>query len=445
MGQLNNLAFFNEEAESAVLAAMFKGSHDTAKYAVQLSAADFHKSEHKAIFQAVQKLTAAGKDVTTVTVSDALNRMNGSDQALVSFLPDMNRHILAGWAIDSHINLIRAASLRRELYTLLNEAQRQLMNPENDASAVLESTRQGLRDMVMTGHKWQEMPEVLLNAYEMLERRQSGEVKAMPSGLPVLDKWLGGFHRGEMTAIGARPGVGKSALGMFIALSTAKQGYRVGVVSREMTDVQYGTRILGSRTDIESARLRAGKIDPFDWTQLAESIEYHSGMNVSFMFTVRDVEDLRMEVQNKIDTEGMDMLIVDYLQLLQSKQRFEKDFLRIGYVSRMLKSMALDFNIPVIALAQVGRSSSDDMPTLAEFRGSGDVEQDADNVLFLHRPSHDADKYVSPDDRMLFNELRQQDKQYIVIDIAKQRQGETRTVSVVFDPQHMQYTGIARE
>ena len=444
MERLSNSAFFNHDAEGAVLAAMLSGRRDPIPYASQLVAADFHKREHREVFQAIQQLIAANQPVTLVTVSDMLNKTVKHDQSLVATLPELHKHAVIGWAIDSHIAMIKAASLRRELFTRLDAAQKQLMDAENDAAAILESARQGLRDMVISGHKWQEMPDVLINAYETLERRQKGEEKPMPSGIASLDRLTGGFYRGEMTVIGARPAVGKSALGMFIALSTAKQGYRVGVVSREMTDVQYGTRILGSRTEIESARLRTGQIDPCDWTQLSESLEYHSPLNVSFMFTARDVEDLRMEVQNKIDTEGLDMLVVDYLQLLQSKQKFEKDYMRIGYVSRMLKSMSLDFNIPIIALAQVGRSSTNDMPTLAELRGSGDIEQDADNVIFLHRPDSSGDKYVRPDDRALFDELKQQNKQYIVMDIAKQRQGETGIISVVFDPAHMNYTSIAR-
>lgn len=113
-------------------------------------------------------------------------------------------------------------------------------------------------------------------------------------------------------------------------------------------------------------------------------------------------------------------------------------------MSKTLKDMTVDYNIAVVALAQVGRSSDGDMPTLAELRGSGDIEQDADNVIFMHRPKPD-EKYVDPSDRDLIRGLEMQKMRYIALDIAKQRQGETMTTSVIFDPARMRFTGIARE
>lgn len=437
-------AFYNHDAEGAVLAALTTGKRDAAQYAVQLTAEDFHRAEHKAVFQAIQQLIAAKQDVTLVTIADQLTRRQGNDAALMTILPELRVHAVIGWAVDSHIALVKAASFRRDLYARLDEAKQQLMDADNDASAVLESTRQSLRDMVLTGHKWHEMPDVLLNTYETLERRQKGEEKSMPSGIAILDRMTSGFHRGELTIIGARPAVGKSALGMHIALATAAQGYRVGIVSREMTDVQYGARILGSRADIEPGRMRTGQLDAYDWTQLSEAMEHYSALNVSFMFTARDVEDLRMEVQRKIDSEGLDMLVIDYLQLLQTRRKFEKDYLRVGYISKAIKDMTTDFGIPIIALAQVGRSSARTMPNLSELRGSGDIEQDADNVIFMHRPEDEADESILTGDGGMIAALEAEGKQYIVLEIAKQRQGQTGKTAVVFDPAHMRYTAIAR-
>ena len=438
-------AFYNHDAEAAVIAALLAAKRDTGKYTLQLSSDDFHNPHYKAIYQAIAQISASGADVTLVTISDALTRSYGRDDALVDALPAINSHSIAGWAIDSHIELLKIAALRRDLYARLENAKQLLMDSDNDAAAVLESTRQSLRDMVITGHQWHDMPDVLMTTYEALEKRQKGEEKSMPSGISILDRITSGFHRGELTIIGARPAVGKSALGMHIALATAAQGYRVGVVSREMTDVQYGARILGSRADVEPSRLRTGQLDPYDWTQLSEAMEYFAPMNISFMFSTRDVEDLRMEVQKKVDGEGLDMLVIDYLQLMQTKRKFEKDYLRVGYISKAIKDMTTDFNIPIIALAQVGRSSARTMPNLSELRGSGDIEQDADNVIFMHRPEDASDESILSGDGGMIKTLEDDGKQYIVIEIAKQRQGQTGRTAVVFDPAHMRYTSIARE
>lgn len=437
-------AFYNHDAEAAVIAALASDKRDTAKYAAQLSAEDFHKPEHKTLFQAIQAVSAARKGIATIAIADTLTKLTGSDALISELMNIRNAHALEGWAIEDNIAVVKAASLRRALYLRLDSACEQLKNPSNDVSAVLDSTRQGLRDMCTTTNNWKNMQDVLLNAYETLEERASGKKKVMPSGIPSLDKIISGFHRGELTIIGARPAVGKSALGMFIALATAKQGYRVGVVSREMTDVQYGLRVLGSTVDTENVNLRTGKLDPCDWAQLSESLEYHGVLPISFLFTVRDIEDLRMEVQNRADTQGLDMLIVDYLQLMQSKQSFEKDYLRVGYVSKALKDMTTDFNIPIIALAQVGRAAQKGLPTLSDLRGSGDLEQDADNVIFIHRPEDSSDDSLLPGDENMPETLASNGLQYIVLNVAKQRQGEIGRTAVIFDPAHMRYTGIAK-
>lgn len=433
--------FYNHDAEAAVIAALTTGKRDVVKYAEQLSTEDFHDPIHRALFQAIRRVCATGKDVTLVTVTDALPQNSPLDTNLI----DIQRtHAIDGWAVDSHIAIVKAAALRRDLYARLDSAKAKLSDPDMDAAAVLEDTRQSLRDMVITGHAWKEMPDVLLASYESIEARQNGKEKPMPSGIKSLDSVISGFHRGELTIIGARPAVGKSALGMHIALATAAQGYKVGICSREMTDVQYGTRILSSRADIEQGKIRTGGLDPADWAQLSEALEYFSPLNVSFMFTARDVEDLRMEVQQKVDSGELDMLLIDYLQLMQTRRRFEKDYQRIGYVSKAIKDMTTDFNIPIIALAQVGRSSAGDMPSLAELRGSGDIEQDADNVIFMHRPEDKSDESIITGDADMLESLEDEGKQYIVLEIAKQRQGQTGKTAVIFDPARMRYTGIAR-
>ena len=130
---------------------------------------------------------------------------------------------------------------------------------------------------------------------------------------------------------------------------------------------------------------------------------------------------------------------------MQTRQKFDQDYQRIGYVSKMLKDMTTDFNISVIALAQVGRSTENEMPTLADLRGSGDLEQDADNVLFLHRPKDAKDKFILSQDRELFERIQGGSMQYIVVSIAKQRQGDIGSVAVIFDPGRMRYLTIERE
>lgn len=443
MVELTN-GFCNPEAERSVIAALAKGKHS--KHVQALVADDFYDPDHRTLFSAMQALVLAKQSISMPTIADMLARTTGSDALMPLLMEIVNTNGFgAEFALAEHIALLKACSLRRRIYSIIDSARDELADPKNDAAAALESLRQNLRELVITGHTWESMQDVMFATFNALEARSKGEEKTMPSGIRALDKRTAGFHKGELTVIGARPAVGKSALGVHIALSAAKNGHHVAVCSREMTNVQYGTRIVASGTTVDAQNLRTGDISPQDWEQIALATSEFSPLPIDYMFSTRYIEDLRMEVQNKVDQGDLDMLVVDYLQLMQSKQRFEKDYQRIAYVSKMLKDMTTDLNISIIALAQVGRSSDGSMPTLSELRGSGDIEQDADNVIFMHRPEDSNDKYVCPDHRGYPESLKQNGCSYIALNVAKQRQGETGSIAVIFNPARMQFTEIAKE
>lgn len=441
--------FYNEEAEKNLLA-FFALKRECADLIPTLAAADLYVKAHRSIYAVMQTLYTAKRPIDLVTVADALNAKYGAKNG--GILADMlancvvNKTALpTSFVTKSYIDIIKAAAMRRRLLEILEHAKNDLLDSTNETDVVLDTTRKNLSDMIVSKHAWESMPDVLLQTYDTLERRSKGEEPSMASGVSTLDKLTTGFHRGELTILGARPAVGKSALGAYIALSTAKQGYKVGIVSREMTAPQYGTRILAQGVDIPNDKLRTGDLNPDDWTQLAEAMSLYSPLNVSFIFSARYIEDLRVEVQKKVDAGELDMLVVDYVQLMQSKQRFDADYQRIAYVSKALKDMTIDFNIAIIALAQVGRSSAGTMPNLAELRGSGDLEQDADNVIFLHRPEDASDRYVCPEDKNAFDALEKKGLQYMAISVAKQRQGKTGCIPVVFHPDRMTFTPISRQ
>lgn len=438
--------FFNEKAERLVIAAFITDT-DCQKDIPQLVKADFFNPDIQKLFAAILSLYIDKKTIDLVTLSDRLRQMYGNEEtALLNLAIDVVKEgeVIARYRCKDHIAIIKDLSLRRTIFDIMGSAKDELMHSENETSTVLEKVRQALRDITVTSHTWMSLNEVLAETYAVLEKRSRGDEAIMPSGIATLDRCTTGFHKGELTIIGARPAVGKSALGAHIALMTAQNGYKVGICSREMTSVQYGTRILSRDADIDNQKMRTGELDVDDWGKIASVLGLYSNMNVSFMFSTRFIEDLRMEVQRKVDMGEMDMLVVDYLQLMQSKQRFEKDYQRIGYISKMLKDMTTDFNISVVALAQVGRGSEGSMPTLAELRGSGDIEQDADNVIFMHKPTDVEDKYVRPSDKEMYQNLANGGMQYMVLGVAKQRQGETGAVSVVFNPARMRFMAIDR-
>lgn len=440
-------AFYNIDAENAVIGATLIKPSACIKYFKTLLPSDFYDPENQRLAAVILALIAEDKQIDTGNLNDAMMRLYGNNDAFIRAAHNNYVGTVASvWSIKEHVKIVKDASFRRGLYKTLEATEAALKDATLDASAVHEKLRQDLRDMRLNGgHKWISLGDVAARTMSMLERKAKGEDQPIPSGIASLDNLTTGLHRGELTVLAARPSIGKSALGMHMALEAARRGCKVGIVSMEMTAEQYGLRVIARDTGIDNVKLRKGMLEDDDWAKIAESMIGNGEMNVNFIFTARTVEDLRSAVQEIYDDGGIDLLVVDYMQLMQSQQKFEKNWLLVGYVSKSLKFMTTDFNIPILALAQVGREANGTMPTLAELRGSGDIEQDADNVIFIHRPETCEDRYVPEQDRMLFNAYREHDFQYMVLNVAKNRQGRIGCAPVAFNPSRMHFTGIQRD
>ncbi len=439
--------FQNEEAERNLLA-YIATSKNNRPILESLTESDFSNQKYRRIYAAMNALMLENKAIDLVTVANKLLSMAGNDK-LDELLADCvaKKICSSEWNAKQYVTILKAAAKRRKLFEILENGKNALQDETADIDVVYESVRQEMQEMaIRTGNKWLTVGEAIINAHEYIEKIQKGEIKSMPTGIETLDAFTTGLHRGELTILGARPAGGKSALGMHMALAAADAGYKVAVCSREMTDIQYGMRILARGVDFDSIKLRKGDINDDEWEKLNHVYERYAGLDVSFTFTTKSIEELRVEVQKKVDANEIDLLIVDYAQIMQTRRRFDADYQRIGYITKMLKDMTTDFNIAILALAQVGRASEGDMPTMAELRGSGDIEQDADNVIFLHRPIDASDSWVYPDHRAsYFNAVQERGFQYIVLNVAKQRQGETGHVYLLFNPKHMLYRAITKD
>ncbi len=439
--------FQNEDAERNLLA-YIATSKNNRPILEALTESDFSKQEYRRIYAAMNALMLEGKAIDLVTIANKLLSIAGNDK-LDELLADCVAEKICNseWNAKQYVAIVKAAAKRRRLFEIFESGKNALQDETADVDVVYESIRQEMQGMAAnTGNKWLTIGEAIIDAHEYIEKIQKGEIKSMPTGIETLDAFTTGLHRGELTILGARPAVGKSALGMHIALAAAEAGYKISVCSREMTAIQYGMRVLARGIDFDSIKLRNGNLSDDEWAKVNRSYERYANLDVSFTFTTKSIEELRVEVQKKVDANEIDLLIVDYAQIMQTRRRFDADYQRIGYITKMLKDMTTDFNIAILALAQVGRASEGDMPTMAELRGSGDIEQDADNVIFLHRPKDASDEWVYPDHRSsYFNAVQERGLQYIVLNVAKQRQGETGHVYLLFSPNNVLYRAITKD
>ena len=447
MARIEPSAFQNETVERDILGYIASKPKDNQSIIEALTESDFHNPQHAQIFKAMYTLKAENKPVDLRTVNDRLMSTNGADK-LDELLADClaTKACSTEWQANEYVKIIKKAANRRRLLNIFEAGKASLMDESCEIDTVFESARKELHDMLSDdGNETISNSEVIRNAFEHIERIDKGEEKSMPSGICTLDKYTKGFHRGELTIIGARPAVGKSALGMHIANTSARNEYNVLYCSREMSDIQLGTRELARGISFSSDKLRGGGLNDGEWAQLADSMVSSSQLPITYTFKTKYIEDLRRLVQRMVDSEKLDLLIVDYTQLMQTRRQFDQDYRRIGYVSKALKDMSIDFNIAVVALAQVGRSSENDMPTMAELRGSGDIEQDADNIIFMHRPTDVNDRWIDERDKDRFTTITKKGYQYVAINIAKQRQGVVGGLAVIFNPNNQIYTAITRD
>lgn len=436
--------YVNTSAEECVLYALH-AKPEARPYANDLIQDDFTDAANKHLFNTIKQLIAEKKIPDVPAIAECGGDSDVS--TLTKILTSDAR--LRDFQYKENINILRRATLQREAQRVISESLQRL--DDEPAEAVIDGLRQNLRQMSSQGGQVISMHDILISTYTELEARCLGERRSILTGIAALDDATGGLYRGELTIIGARPAVGKSAVGLQIALAASESGARVLMVSQEMSVEQIGMRMFARDSKISVSRLRDMKYSSTEerdrrWTILQDGLSKLGGNeNLLGMFPAQNIEQLRATAQRLKDGQGLDVLIVDYLQLLRTRQKFEADFLRLGYISQTLKLMAVELDIAIVALAQVGRASEGDMPTLAELRGSGDLEQDADNVLFLHTPDEYDSKWVHEDDRALFNTWQSMGLKYMAMHIAKARQSETRTRAVLFDPAHMLFKSIDRD
>lgn len=453
------ITLYNHDSEKWLIGALIQDS-DLQKQLPAVPASIMHDSAHEIILTALKQMQAQKLPIELLSVGNTLNASGKLEQAGgTSYLLECTRFCPSTANAGHYLGELRRLMESREAYRMANRFCHLLTDGE-DLAAAVDELRTQLRNMITPTGRITKLSGIAQSVYDDVERRSRGENQSLLTKIPDLDGLIGGLEPGDMMVIGARPAVGKSAFGMQIALNVAQQGKSVMVCSREMSELQYGHRLVSNLGKINGEKLKRGKLKPEDWETLASACGDMSALPISFAFSSPTVEELRVLAQHEKDVGTLDLLVVDYLQILGTSMKTAKRYESVGAVSRALKEIALDLKIPVVTMAQVGRqtvSSGADratlMPGLSDIRESGNIEQDADIVVFLHHPSGRSDKSIPVvDNRSLDNSTPTTREsienlpghQYIVVRVDKQRQGQCGSFGVDFDGAHMTYTCIAR-
>lgn len=427
------------DAEKALLGVLINKPENISKVKQRLRAKDFSEARHRETYSAMLTMHARGADIDLVTLDAEVTRQGGKEATI--FLVECTTMGISAAMLDSYLAIILEAAERRQMVNIANRIIERAAQADADVSVVINGAREALGKLHSEECGWVDMGEVLLDAYEDIEQRASGNITPCVSGLSNLDDFTGGFYPGEMTILAARPSVGKTAFGISIATASALKGHKVAVVSAEMIASQIGQRILADASGVNGMRLRTPKqIKDNEWARLTQGLSDWAVLPMTFLFS-REIEEICTQTRLQHERGKCDMLIVDYIQLLTTRQNFEADRLRIGYISKQLKHLSTDLKIPVIALAQVARQNSGaaSLPRLDSLKGSGNMEEDADNVILMHRAETKDDDALADDEKAAFDNITGKGCKLILLNVAKQRQGRTGITSAIFDPRYMRY------
>lgn len=279
--------------------------------------------------------------------------------------------------------------------------------------------------------------ESLLRTAQWLEKqfKLQEEEMLLTTQLPSFNKIIGGLMPQNLIFIAARPSVGKTAFSMDIARHIAKKGHRVLFVSLEMSDIALATRYIAGESKIDMQKIRTGNLKGDDWSKIGQAIEKLSDLDIVIDDTSRKVSDIKVIAKEMQASGRLDLIVVDYIQLLQPEGNNFNREQEVASISRGLKRLAMDLNIPIIALSQLGRQAEGRRPVLSDLRESGSQEQDADIVIFLWEPDED---YLSESDQLKWISAKQNTNsiggRMLELIVAKQRNGPLGSVYVAYFP-----------
>ncbi|MFL5761492.1 MAG: replicative DNA helicase [Thermomicrobiales bacterium] len=384
----------NLEAEQSLLGSLLIDRDAIIKVATSIKQDDFYSGANGTIYQAIVDLYNRREPTDFVTLTDQLTRQERLDQiGGVAYLTSLLNIVPTAVHVEYYGKIVeRTATLRRLIdagATIVSIGYRDGVELEDalDASerAIFDvSQRRSTRD-------FQSIADVLDRFFDQIDYMQQhrGEVVGVPSGFADLDQLTGGLQKSDLIIIAARPSVGKTAFALGMAYGAAVQRAKtVGIFSLEMAAEQLIQRLLATETGVDSHRLRLGQIDDSEWDRISRAFGRLSEANIYIDDSAGlNVMEVRSKARRLQAEHGLDLLIVDYLQLMYAR-RSENRVQEISEISRGLKSLARELNIPVIALSQLSRaveSRADHRPMLSDLRESGSIEQDADIVMFIYR------------------------------------------------------------
>ena len=442
-------AYTNIEAEINVLGAAMQ-SDKALKAVVEMDPDDFSEPAHRLILNAMKDLSRAGTPVDLVTMYAELQKANRIEIiGGAAYLPKLVSSVVTTANVKSYIRIVRECATRRRLRGIGESLIQASAEPEKNVDEIRETAALDIRKVKGDGGiKLVNQEQAVIDTYEQLsdaQKREDHPDNRIMTGLGPLDKMTGGLYGSKLMIIGARPSVGKSIFAMTICLNAAKQGKRVLYITMEMKVNELMEREFASASMVNLSEITSGEISEDGWIKLAESIPTLVSKQIFYCTDGYTVEDIRMAAFMLYEDGGIDLICVDYLQLLEGSKKRSNRQEEVSDISRGLKRLAQELNIPIIALSQLNRGNAKEKrpPTMNDARESGAIEQDANIFLLLHDP--DVDELKNEDLRRLHKNLGDRGMKLIYVNVDKNRQGRKGIFYIAFDGDHMRFLPLSKE
>lgn len=442
MPENNVLMPYNLDAEQSVLGSILIDQACMSEAAARLSSDNFYLPEHKNIFSSMLTMFATeGSAIDVITVADSLEKSGFTGQmGAREYILHLAQSVPSTANLSQYITIIKEQYYLREMIKLSQYLIENASASGANAKMLLENAEQRLYDLRggVDRKGVKQLKEVILSVYDklhLLNSENRADYMGFPTGFGLLDKYLTGLNRSDLILIGARPAMGKTSFALNLAHNLVTAGKKkVVFFSLEMTNEQLAERLLASQAGVESQKFRTGELQRDEWDRVGQAatilVDTELYLVDNSTITVPEMKALVRQLRD------VDCVIIDYLGLINSAEKAENRVQEVTKITKALKVMAKDLNIPVVCCAQLSRGTEgrgkSHRPQLSDLRESGSIEQDADVVLFLYREVY----YENEKDDETREEI---DKDKTELIIAKNRHGGVGTVPLVFDSEFTRF------
>lgn len=406
---------YDEEVEKAVLYYIIFQNAD-----YQIDESDFVNGRNIRIAKAIMQLRKEKKEISMLNVQSLIK---ANQTEVLQYISELGNNVYGANEDGTYMKLIRLSE-KRKLFNLLQKAIGEIQDEEADIYS--QKLIKQLNEITQREEKEKTFTEKIAEATIDLEKKYNNQSDySLYTGLYDLDDMTCGLHNQELTIIGARPGVGKTTLALQIAENISRKNKNILFLSLEMSDTQIIQKMIARIGNVQSYRMRRGTLEDSDWERIANTAEELSKLKFNTNSNIRNIQELEVLARKLKNKDKLDLLIIDYIQLLRNKEKFSSREQEVADISRRLKLLSLELDIPIIALCQLNRNASNSEPGLADLRESGSLEQDADNIIFLYKEDSESDE--------------------ITLKLAKQRAGQTGKIKLKFKKETSNFLNLRRE